>query len=94
MLYTHIQKLTLKDVEGLTTSSLITRVTNDVEHVQRTFLMMTRFMIRAPVMAIGGIVFSLSIDVGLTCIIFVSMILLAAATLWRLARQRRIGRKN
>lgn len=81
VLYTHIQKLTLKDVEGLTTSSLITRVTNDVEHVQRTFLMMTRFMIRAPVMAIGGIVFSLSIDVGLTCIIFVSMILLAAASM-------------
>lgn len=79
-LYHHIQGMTVHSVDEVTTASLITRTTNDVEHVQRTFLMMTRFMIRAPIMAIGGVVMSLSIDVGLTLIIFVSMILLALAS--------------
>ncbi len=80
-LYHHIQGMTARDVDNVTTSSLITRVTNDVEHVQRTFLMMTRFMVRAPIMAIGGVVLSLSIDVELTFIIFISMILLALASI-------------
>lgn len=79
-LYHHIQGMTVRDVDDVTTASLITRATNDVEHVQRTFLMMTRFMIRAPIMAVGGVVMSLAIDPGLTAVIFVSMILLALAS--------------
>lgn len=81
VLYHHIQGMTVRDVDDATTSSLITRATNDVEHVQRTFLMMTRFMIRAPIMAIGGVALSLMIDPGLTFVIFISMILLAMASI-------------
>lgn len=80
-LYQKIQTLPLWVVDRLTASSLITRVTNDVEHVQRTLLMMTRFMIRAPIMAIGGVALSLLIDPLLTLIVFVGMILLGAASI-------------
>lgn len=80
-LYEKIQALPLYEVDRLTTSSLITRVTNDVEHVQRTLLMMTRFMIRAPIMAIGGVALSLLIDPLLTLIVFAGMLLLGAASI-------------
>lgn len=79
-LYGHIQEMTIHDVEKVTTASLITRVTNDVEYVQRTLLMMTRFMIRAPMMAIGGTVLSLAIDPWLTLVMFTAMVLLACAS--------------
>ncbi len=80
-LYEKIQTLPLWIVDRLTASSLITRVTNDVEHVQRTLLMMTRFMIRAPIMAIGGVALSILIDPLLTLIVFVGMVLLGAASI-------------
>lgn len=80
-LYGHIQEMTIHDVEDVTTASLITRVTNDVEYVQRTLLMMTRFMIRAPMLSIGGTILSLLIDPWLTLIMFVAMVLLALASI-------------
>lgn len=79
--YEHIQKMTIRDVEKITTASLITRVTNDVEHVQRMMLMLSRFVIRAPITAIGGTVLSLLIDPWLTLIMFVGMVLLAVASI-------------
>ncbi|MCL2057301.1 MAG: ABC transporter ATP-binding protein/permease [Oscillospiraceae bacterium] len=72
-LYEKIQALTIKDVDQLQTPSLITRITGDVEQVQRTLLMTTRVIIRAPILALGGIILSLMIDVQLTCIIFAAM---------------------
>ena len=78
--YGHIQEMTIGDVEQVTTASLITRVTNDVEYVQRMLLMLTRFMIRGPMIAIGGTVLSLLIDPWLTLIMFAAMILLAGAS--------------
>ena len=48
--------MTIASVEDVTTASLITRNTNGVERVIRTLLMMTRFMMRAPITAIGGVI--------------------------------------
>lgn len=79
--YSHIQGMTIFDVEQVTTASLITRVTNDVEYVQRTMLMLTRFAIRAPMIAVGATVLSLLIDPWLTLVMFGAMLLLAAASI-------------
>lgn len=87
-MYSHIQGMTIHDIEDMTTSSLIMRVTNDVEHVQRALLMMTRFMMRAPITAIGGTILSLFIDPLLTLIIFVSMILLTLGSFFVYNRTR------
>lgn len=80
-LYAHIQKLPIREVESVTTSSLITRVTNDVEYVQSTILMLTRFAVRAPVTAIGGTILSLLIDPWLTLVMFIAMVLLMLASI-------------
>ncbi|MGL6173715.1 MAG: ABC transporter ATP-binding protein [Cellulosilyticaceae bacterium] len=80
-LYEHIQQLTIYDVERISTASLITRTTNDVEHVQRTILMSARLMVRAPLIMIGGTILSLSLDPYLTGVMFIGMILLLLGSL-------------
>lgn len=80
-LFAHIQKLTLYDVEKLTTASLITRVTNDVEHIQRTAMMTCRMMVRAPLIMIGGTVMSMLLDPYLTLAMFFGMLVLLGLSL-------------
>lgn len=75
-LFDHIQKLTIYDVEKVSTASLITRVTSDVEHIQRTVMMTCRMMVRGPLIMIGGTVMSLLLDPYLTCVMFGGMFLL------------------
>ena len=53
------------------TSSLITRITNDVNQVQMTILMMQRVMIRAPLLCIGGIVMAVALSPKLSIIFIV-----------------------
>jgi ATP-binding cassette subfamily B protein len=81
VVYTHIQKLTIFDVEKISTSSLITRVTNDVEHVQRTMLMSARLMVRAPLIMFGGTFLSFLLDPYLTLIMFAGMLLLLVSSM-------------
>lgn len=76
ILFDHIQKLTIYDVEKVSTASLITRVTSDVEHIQRTVMMTCRMMVRGPLIMIGGTVMSLLLDPYLTCVMFGGMFLL------------------
>ncbi|MEG0708406.1 MAG: ABC transporter ATP-binding protein [Cellulosilyticaceae bacterium] len=92
-LYTQIQELKIFDVERISTGSLITRVTNDVEHVQRTILMSARLMVRAPIIMIGGTVMSLLLDPYLTIIMFGGMGLLLMASLAVFKLTRPIYRK-
>ncbi len=60
------------------TATLITRTTNDVSQVQQLVFMSLRMMIRAPLMAIGGIIMAVMQDVRLSLILFACIPLLAA----------------
>ena len=79
-IYKHIQGMTIASVDEVTTASLITRNTNDVEHVIRTLLMVARMMMRAPIVAIGGTILALFIDPWLTLILLCGMILLGTVS--------------
>lgn len=79
-IYKHIQGMTIASVDEVTTASLITRNTNDVEHVIRTLLMVARMMMRAPIVAIGGTILALFIDAWLTLILLCGMILLGTVS--------------
>ena len=72
--------MTIASVDEVTTASLITRNTNDVEHVIRTLLMVARMMMRAPIVAIGGTILALFIDPWLTLILLCGMILLGTVS--------------
>lgn len=61
----------LKEVDDIGTASLITRTTNDVIQVQNFLISALRMFVRAPIMAVGGIVLALSMDPSLSLILAV-----------------------
>ncbi len=59
--------------------SLITRNTNDVQQVQMLVLLSTTMFVAAPITMVGGIVFALREDVGLSWLVVVAVPVLAIA---------------
>ena len=54
--YEKIQNLSLTEIDGFSTASLITRTTNDINQVQMVLVMVLRMALAAPFMAILGII--------------------------------------
>ena len=65
-----------EEINKFSKASLITRTTNDIQHVQMTLFMILRMMVMAPIMAIGGISKVLKNSPSLTWIIAIAVILL------------------
>ena len=55
-LFHHIQDFSFKNIDSFSTSSLITRLTTDVQNVQQAFQMIIRICFRAPIMFIFAII--------------------------------------
>ena len=81
-MYKNIQKFSFSNINKFKTSSLITRLTNDVTAIEQLVKMSLRMMVRAPIMFVGGIVMALSINKELaTIIVFALPIMIIAALL-------------
>ncbi|WP_377887654.1 ABC transporter ATP-binding protein [Alkalihalobacillus sp. R86527] len=61
-LFEKVQSFSFIDFNRFPTSSLITRLTNDVNQVQLVIFMGLRIMVRAPLLVIGGVVMALFVD--------------------------------
>lgn len=72
-IFTKAESFSLHEFDKVGTSSMITRTTNDITQVQQVMIMMMRFMISAPIMAIGGFLMALSKDRKLTLVFAVSI---------------------
>ena len=70
-IFRKVQTFSQAEVDQFGTPSLITRNTNDVQHVQMAVLMSLNIMISAPVMCVGGIIMALRQDVPLSTSIIV-----------------------
>ncbi len=66
-----IQDFSFSNINKFKTSSLITRLTNDVTIISNLFQMMLRIVVRAPFMFIGGIIMALFISKRLTLLLVV-----------------------
>ncbi len=55
-IFYHLQDFSFRNIDSFSTSSLITRMTTDVQNVQQAFQMLTRICFRAPVMFVFAIV--------------------------------------
>ena len=55
-LFHHIQDFSFKNIDSFSTSSLITRLTTDVQNVQQAFQMIIRICFRAPIMFVFAII--------------------------------------
>lgn len=70
-IFRKVQSFSQAEVDQFGTPSLITRNTNDVQHVQMAVLMSLNVMISAPVMCVGGIIMALRQDVPLSTSIII-----------------------
>ena len=75
-IFTKVMSLSFADIEKFSTTSLITRTTNDTSTVQRTLIMSLTMMVRVPFMAIGAIIQAFRTAPNMTWIIAVSVAIL------------------
>lgn len=71
--FEHISQLSYSQIENYGTSSLVNRITNDINIMQQGVAMLIRLFIRAPFICLGSIVMSLFIDVKLALIFVFSL---------------------
>ncbi len=74
--FSRAESYSLHEFDKIGTASLITRTTNDITQVQQVLIIITRMMISAPMMCIGGIIMAVSKDAKLSLIFLVVLPLL------------------
>ncbi len=76
-LFRHINTLSHAEIDKLGTSSLVNRITNDVNQIQVAVAMLIRLVIRAPFLVIGATIMAMSINLKLSLIFWLAGILVA-----------------
>lgn len=72
-MYKKISDFSFKNIDEFSTSSLTTRMTNDVTLLQNTLMMGLRILVRAPALLIVSAVFAFSINARLSLILVVML---------------------
>jgi len=67
--FSKVEDFSLAEFDSFSTASLITRSTNDVNHIQMFIMMSTRMLFYAPIIGIGGVIRALSKASGMWWII-------------------------
>ena len=70
-MFERLQQAELQDIQRFGTSTLLTRLTNDVNQIQLTLVMFFRFMIRAPFLIIGGTIMAFVVNAKIALILLV-----------------------
>src|SRR5712692_1350164 len=78
-LFTHVAQFSLHEFDIVSSSSLITRTTNDTTQVQQVMILVLNMLITAPFTLIAGIILALNQDVGLAWILVVAIPILVGA---------------
>ena len=68
-----VESFSNAELDQFSTSSLITRTTNDITQIQQLVVMMIRIVFYAPIMAIGGILHALAKDTSMSWVIAVAV---------------------
>ena len=75
-IYAKVQKFSFANIDHFSTSSLVTRLTNDVTQIQNFVNMMLRMALRAPGMFIGALIMAFITNKQLTTVFAISLPLL------------------
>lgn len=73
VLFDKIQKLSFSEIDLFSSSSLITRLTNDISRIQQIVLMMMRLMLRAPMMLVMAVFFVIRTNAELALILIAAI---------------------
>ncbi|MBP3940732.1 MAG: ABC transporter ATP-binding protein [Christensenellaceae bacterium] len=81
-MYNHIQTYSFSNIDKFSTTSLVTRLTSDVNNVQMAYQMLTRMAIRSPSMLIFSSVMAFSIDAKISMIFLIFVPLLCGGLMF------------
>ncbi len=86
-LYEKVQLFSMNEMDQFTTSSLITRATNDIQSLQGTVAMLLRMVVMQPFMAIGAMVMAYYTQPTISTILIFTIIAVVGilAILWAIA---------
>ena len=96
-LFAHIQSLSYREIDSIGTSTLITRMTSDINQVQNGVNMFLRLFLRSPFVVIGAMVMAYTVDIRTASAFGVSIpilfavvfaILLASMPLYKKVQQQ------
>ncbi|MCI6254088.1 ABC transporter ATP-binding protein [Eubacterium coprostanoligenes] len=76
-LFEKIQSFSFNEIDRIGTSTLITRMTNDVNQAQSTVNMVLRLFLRSPFIVVGALVMALTIDAKISLIFLLIIVLLS-----------------
>jgi ATP-binding cassette subfamily B protein len=85
-LFAKVQGLSFAKLDELETSSLVTRLTNDVMQMQSMLLMMLRIMVRTPITLAGSIVMAVIISPRLSLVLLAALPFVVFSISWVLAK--------
>lgn len=93
-LFGHIQKLSFTDMDTAGTSTLITRMTSDINQVQNGVNLTLRLLLRSPFVVFGAMAMAFTIDWKAALVFVVAIPLLAAVVfgvmLWTMPRYKQV----
>ncbi len=89
-IYSKVQKYSFANIDKFSTSSLVTRMTNDVTQLQNFINMLLRMALRSPGMLIGGIIMAIALkpSLSLTLAVTIPLMLLILFMLIRMGFPR------
>ena len=76
-LFAHINSLSYTELDQAGTSTLITRMTNDINQLQSGVNMFLRLFLRSPFIVVGAMVMAFTVDVKAACVFVVAIPLLS-----------------
>ena len=93
-LFAHIQELSFTEMDTVGTSTLITRMTSDINQVQNGLNLALRLLLRSPFVVFGAMVMAFTIDVPAALVFVVAIPLLAVVVfgvmLWTMPRYKKV----
>ncbi|CAM3992621.1 ABC transporter ATP-binding protein [Lederbergia lenta] len=89
-LFKKVQSFSFNNLSHFQTSSLITRLTNDVTQIQNMVFMSLRIALRAPLLVIGGAIMALLVDVRLALFLIIPIPILIVLLMWMMNRSGKI----
>ena len=78
-LFAKVQEFSFGNTDHVSASSLITRLTTDVNHVQMAFMMLIRSAARSPMMLIGAVIMAVRINARLATVFLFAIPILGVA---------------
>lgn len=72
-MFSHIERFSYQDIDYFTTSSLVNRLSNDVNQLQLAVAMLIRLVIRSPFIVVGAIVMAMLLDWQLALVLLATV---------------------